>query len=383
VGDRGRAAEAAWLCRELVERALAVTGSRFVSLCRLDRADKTVAGVAWAGRPRALVGRAVRSAGQISAGFEPTAVRFRADINPLSGAVHLEGRTVLAPFAEVAAGTVDPQLVHVAGAVLALKYTLALPLNVGGEVVGSLAFHSRRILTRRERCMAEAFAHQAALTLENARLHADLLARVDELRRSRARILEAAQSERRRLERDLHDGAQQRLVTLALELGRLEARLGSDPDAREALAQARAELGLSLAELRELARGIHPAIVTGHGLAAAVESVAARAPVPVELRVDLDSRLPEPIEVAAYFLVSEGLTNVAKYAHASAASVVISRTNDDLVVEVSDDGVGGADAACGSGLRGLTDRVEALGGCLAVESPVGSGTRMRAQIPCA
>jgi signal transduction histidine kinase len=234
-----------------------------------------------------------------------------------------------------------------------------------------------------DRELLDAVGAAAGIALENARLRADLLARVDELRRSRARILEAAQSERRRLERDLHDGAQQRLVTLALELGRLEARLGSDPDARDALAQARAELGLSLAELRELARGIHPAIVTGHGLAVAVESVAARAPVPVELRVELDGRLPEPVEVAAYFLVSEGLTNVAKYAHASAASVVITRANGDVVVEIADDGVGGADAASGSGLRGLTDRVEALGGCLAVESPVGGGTRMRAQIPCA
>jgi len=230
--------------------------------------------------------------------------------------------------------------------------------------------------------LLDAVGAAAGFAVENARLHADLLARVDELRGTRTRILEAAQSERRRLERDLHDGAQQRLVALSLDLGMLEARLGGDPAAREAVGQARAELGLSLQELRELARGIHPAVVTGHGLAAALEGVAARAPVPVELRVELDSRLPEPVELAAYFLVSEGLTNVAKYARASAASVAVRRANGELVVEVSDDGVGGADASAGSGLRGLADRVDALGGRLAVDSPVGDGTRMRAEIPC-
>src|SRR4051812_12841715 len=162
-------------------------------------------------------------------------------------------------------------------------------------------------------------------------------------------------------------------------------RRGSAPTPRRAgaVAQARSELGESLSELRELARGIHPAVVTGHGLAAALEGLAARAPVPVRVTVDLDARLPEPIELAAYFLVSEGLTNVAKYARASTASIDVTRGNGDLVVEVSDDGVGGANADDGTGLRGLADRVEALGGCLRLESPAGGGTRMRAQIPCA
>jgi signal transduction histidine kinase len=221
----------------------------------------------------------------------------------------------------------------------------------------------------------------AGFALENARLHAQVLAGVDELRGARVRILEAAQSERRRLERDLHDGAQQRLVSLAMQLGILEARFGDDPEARGAVAQARDELGQSLNELRELARGIHPAVV-GHGLEVAVEGLAARAPVPVRVSVDLDGRLPEPIEVATYFLVAECLTNVAKYACASAASIAISRADGDVVVEVADDGIGGASADRGSGLRGMADRVEALGGHLELDSPAGDGTRMRAEIPC-
>jgi signal transduction histidine kinase len=234
-----------------------------------------------------------------------------------------------------------------------------------------------------ERARLDAVGAAAGLALERARLHAELHARVEELRGTRGRILEAAQSERRRLERDLHDGAQQRLVTLALDLRLLESRLGSDHEARQALEQARTELTLSLEELRELARGIHPAVVTGRGLAVALEGLIARAPVPVRLDVELDDRLPEPIEVAAYFLVSESLTNVAKYAHASGASVQVSRANGPLVIEVSDDGVGGASPDAGSGLRGLSERVAALGGSLEVTSPAGEGTLVHAELPCA
>jgi signal transduction histidine kinase len=230
--------------------------------------------------------------------------------------------------------------------------------------------------------LLDAVGAAAGLALERARLHAELHARLDELRGTRARILDAAQSERRRLERDLHDGAQQRLVTLGLDLGMLERRLGDDPEARRALEQARGELQLSLDELRELARGIHPAVVTGSGLQAALEGLAVRAPLPVRLSVLLPDRPPEPVEVAVYFMVSECLTNVAKYAHASAASVDVVRTNGELVVEVADDGVGGATGDNGSGLRGLADRVEALGGHLHVTSPAGDGTRVRAEIPC-
>jgi signal transduction histidine kinase len=230
--------------------------------------------------------------------------------------------------------------------------------------------------------LVEAVTAAAALALENEQLNAELHARLDELRASRARIVEATQKERQRLERNLHDGAQQRLVALSLELTMLEARFAKDPEARAAIDSVKTDLGESLQELRELARGIHPAVVTGHGLAVALESVATRSPVPVKLDVALDERVPVAVEVAAYYIVAESLTNVAKYSAASAAKVGISRVNGELVVEVVDDGVGGADEEAGSGLRGLADRVEALDGRLRVWSPRGGGTCVRAEIPC-
>jgi signal transduction histidine kinase len=223
----------------------------------------------------------------------------------------------------------------------------------------------------------------AAIALENGRLHAELRARLVELRGSRVRVIEAGQSERQRLERNLHDGAQQRLIALSLELGLLEERLSHNPDATGRLREARHEIALSLAELRDVARGLHPAVVSGHGLAVALESLAARAPVHVRLRVDLDARLHEGLEVAAYYVVAESLTNVGKHAQATSATVDITRVNGQVVVEVVDDGIGGADTERGSGLRGLADRVEALGGRLRVWTPRGGGTRVRAEIPCA
>ena len=223
----------------------------------------------------------------------------------------------------------------------------------------------------------------AGIALENARLHAELAARLDELRGSRVRVIEAGQRERQRLERNLHDGAQQRLVALSLELTMLKKLVDADPEASSRIERAREEIALSLQELRDIARGLHPAVVSGHGLAVAVESLAARAPVPVTLDVELEDRLPEPIEVAAYYLISESLANIGKHAQASAASVEVSRTNGHVVIEIVDDGIGGADTEAGSGLRGLADRVEALDGRLRVWTPRGQGTRVRAEIPCA
>jgi signal transduction histidine kinase len=214
-------------------------------------------------------------------------------------------------------------------------------------------------------------------------LDAELRERLEELRASRARIVEAGDAERRRLERDLHDGAQARLVALALLLRSARTRAAADPELAALLDRAQDELQTSLTELRELARGIHPAVLTDRGLEPAIEALVDRAPVPVEVDTDVDGRLPGPVESAAYFVVSEALANVAKYARATQATVSVRRENGRVTVEVADDGVGGADAARGSGLRGLADRVAALDGTLSLESPAGRGTRLRAEIPYA
>ncbi len=203
-----------------------------------------------------------------------------------------------------------------------------------------------------------------------------------ELRASRSRIVEAADEARRRLERNLHDGAQQRLVSLSLALRLAQGKVRADPDgAEQILGAASEELTQAIDELRELARGIHPAVLTDRGLPAALEALAARAPLPVELSTSLEGPLPGPVEAAAYYVVSEALANVAKYAGASAVHVRAERQNGRVLVEVADDGVGGANPAAGSGLRGLADRIAALDGRLEVESATGSGTKVRAVIP--
>jgi PAS domain S-box-containing protein len=202
------------------------------------------------------------------------------------------------------------------------------------------------------------------------------------LRASRQRILEAQDAARRRLERNLHDGAQQRLVALALGLRMAQAKARSEPEAAERLIASSAdELAQAIEELRELARGIHPAVLTDRGLPAALDALAGRSPTPVQVDVQLEDRLPEPVEAAAYYVVSEALANVAKYAQASSVTVSVCRENGYALVEVADDGIGCARAGAGSGLRGLADRVEALDGRLEIVSPAGAGTRLRAQIP--
>ncbi|WP_250030115.1 sensor histidine kinase [Paractinoplanes maris] len=246
-----------------------------------------------------------------------------------------------------------------------------------GEPVAALDHHPAV-----EPGLLRAVVAAVEIAIDNGRLRAELRAGLAEVRASRARVLEAGRQERRRLERDLHDGAQQRLVGLSLRLSLLESRLTGDPTAGLALREARAEVATSLSELRDLAHGLYPAVLSGHGLAVALESVAAQAVVPVRLSVGIDGRLPEPVEVAAYYVVCESLTNVGRHAGASRASVEISRAGPALVVEVADDGTGGADSGQGSGLRGLADRVEALGGTLRVWSPDGGGTRVRAEVPC-
>jgi signal transduction histidine kinase len=221
----------------------------------------------------------------------------------------------------------------------------------------------------------------AALALANERLEAELRANVEELRASRARIVESSDEARRRIERDLHDGAQQRLVSLALNLAMLRSKMDGDPESARELDAARSELDQALDELRELARGIHPSVLSDRGLEAAVDGPAQRAPLPVEVERVAPARLPDRIESAAYFVIAEALTNVAKYARATHASVSLTCDDARVLLEVTDDGVGGADPAIGSGLRGLLDRVSALGGTLDVDSRPGAGTTVRAVIP--
>jgi signal transduction histidine kinase len=213
-----------------------------------------------------------------------------------------------------------------------------------------------------------------------------LAARVGELERSRAAVVVSAEQERRRIERDLHDGAQQRLVALAMQLGRAKSRFGTDPDgARALLDEAHTEAKLALAELRDLARGLHPAVLTDRGLDAALSGLAARSPVPVVVEVDPaagDKAVPV-VDAIAYFVVAEALTNVAKHAQATRAAVVVRRLDGLLRVVVTDDGVGGADPAAGTGLRGLADRVSGVDGRLHVDSPPGGPTVLTVELPCA
>ena len=210
----------------------------------------------------------------------------------------------------------------------------------------------------------------------------ELTAQVSELEGARSRIIAAADAERRRIERDLHDGAQQRLVALALNLRMAEQRAeDADPTAVELVRQAGEEANLALKELRDLARGIHPAILTNRGLPAALQDLASRATVPVEVVATPDERLPDSVEAAAYFVVSECLANIGKHANAETATVAVTASDGRLTVEVADDGVGGAALDGGSGIQGLADRVGALSGSIAVESPAGAGTRVTAVIP--
>jgi signal transduction histidine kinase len=258
--------------------------------------------------------------------------------------------------------------------------TTSVPVRAEGELLGVIAVRKSAgdAMTPPEQALTEDVARQAALLLRNVRL-------IEELRASRERIVAAQDDERRRLERDIHDGAQQQLVTLSLATRLAQSGLGPDAPAalNDLLEKAVGESKAALAELRELARGIHPRILTERGLPAAIRSLAERAPVPVTVEAADGDRLPEAVEATAYFAVSEALQNIAKYAQANAAEVRTFRDNGTLVVRVTDDGVGGADPSKGSGLRGLLDRIDAVGGRLDVHSPAGEGTRVTISLPVA
>jgi len=250
-----------------------------------------------------------------------------------------------------------------------------------GEVIAALV-HDPSLLEERQ--LVQAVGAAAHLALENARLQAELRAQLALVEESRARIVAAGDEERQRIERDLHDGAQQRLVAMAIELRSAQRRLGGnlDPEVERLLTTTVDDLQTAVQELRELASGIHPTILAEGGLAAALDSLAARSPVPVTVTATRDRFAPE-VETDAYFVACEALANVAKHARATHATVTARRDNGVLLIEIEDDGAGGARLDAGSGLRGLADRVEARGGHLRLDSPAGQGTRVVGEIPCA
>jgi signal transduction histidine kinase len=256
----------------------------------------------------------------------------------------------------------------------------AAPIERDGRELGMLVYDAS---LDDDPELVAAVAATAAIALDDARLQAESQDRLAELRASRERIVAASDAERRRLERNLHDGAQQRLVSVALQLRMIQTRIRADPALAEQLvSSASDELSQSLEELRELARGIHPAVLN-HGLQAALKSLASRASVPTSVSFGSPERLPEPVELAAYFVACEALANVAKYAQATQATVRVSRRDGLAVIEIADDGVGGADESAGTGLQGLADRVAALDGTLRILSPPGAGTVVTAELPCA
>jgi PAS domain S-box-containing protein len=275
--------------------------------------------------------------------------------------------------------TYDDLTGEVAERVRELGFTSAVgvPINVAGAIWGALVVPLRAedvLPPETERRLGE-FAALVALAVASAQAR-------DELAASRLRIVEASDAERRRLERNLHDGAQQRLVALSVGLRLAQAKVRDAPEeAEELLGVAADELAEALTELRELAQGIHPAVLTEQGLQAALEVLAARAPLPVELEAQLPQRLPEPVEATAYYVVSEALANVVKHAGADSAHVRAERLEGRVLIEVSDDGAGGADPDGGSGLWGLRDRVETLDGSLQIETAAGRGTLIRAELP--
>jgi signal transduction histidine kinase len=253
------------------------------------------------------------------------------------------------------------------------------PIRRDGEEIAVLVYDA---LLDDDPELVEAVCAAAGIALDSARLQAVSHARLVELQASRERIVTAGDAERRRIERDLHDGAQQRMVAIALQLRLVQGQIHDDPSLAEELVKtASSELALSLRELRELARGIHPAVLE-HGLSAALDSLAIRSTVPTTVSFEIAERLPERFEFAAYFVASEALANVTKYAHARNATVRVWRSGPMACIEVADDGVGGADDSSGSGLRGLADRVEALDGRLRIRSARGAGTVVTAEMPC-
>jgi signal transduction histidine kinase len=376
----------------LVSQAIANSEARreVAALADEQSALRRVATLVAAGRPESEVVEAVtRDAGQVFDAETVTLVRWEGvqdEVVVLGGwssdrAPQIRRRSLYHPAPGSATLTVletgFPSRTDEPSRELGDQCAIAAPVIVNARLVGALTAlrPSDEPFPAGAEIRLRSFADLAAQSIANAQAR-------EEMRASRARIVRAADEAREQLERNLHDGAQQRLVAVSLSLRMALAKLPAAPDAaRLVIAAAAEELTQAIDELRELARGIHPSILTEHGLGAALEVLAARTPLVVAVANELEDRLPPAVEVAAYYVVAESLTNTTKYGEASAVRVHVSRQNGAARVEVVDDGIGGADASRGSGLRGLADRVEALDGRLGVESPAGAGTRVWAEIP--
>jgi signal transduction histidine kinase len=301
----------------------------------------------------------------------------RAPVGQLQGALR---RALRDPGLRVGFTTADGY-VDESGEVLVLPTGASQAvLTIGGEPPIAVVLHDTSLAS--EPTLLTAASAAARLALDNARLHALVQEQLGEVRASRRRIIEAGAAQRRRLERDLHDGAQQRMLAVGIALQLLQRQLGDGADATELLTEARTELDAALAELRELARGIHPAVLSAQGLGAAVRVLARRLPVPVSVEDAIADRPAQAVESAAYFIVSEALNNVVKHADASSVRILLCRSENRLHVEVVDDGVGGADAERGSGLRGIVDRAAAFDGVVNIADAQPTGTRVAVDLPC-
>lgn len=287
------------------------------------------------------------------------------------------GLLLLMPLLVLISGSVQADIGN--GSFDVTNPVAGLPFSLAGALLLMITLYATRAMGMMHASLARVLLGPSESQLETLQLRA----RADHLQASRARGVDAAESERRRIERDLHDGAQQQLLAVAMDIGRARAKLDTDPEAARALIeQAHAGTREVIGELRNLARGIYPAILTDRGLDPALSSLAARAPVPVEVSVDLSDRPPAAVESIAYFIVAESLANIAKYARATRASVTVYRDQHWVVVEIADNGVGGASAQPGGGLSGLADRAATIDGLLTVNSPPGGPTVIRADLPC-
>lgn len=384
------------LYQDIVRNALEATGVRFVNLARVDPHTLLVTSGAWVGNPDSAVQVALEAARRLVPGFAPNRVAFQATVNPLVRAVLVDGRTLVAPFEQFASGATHPGILRIASLMLGVRYTLGLPLRVGGRVGGTLAFHSDQPFTPSQQRTAEAFGRQAALTLENAELYATIRRQMAELRRSRDLATAAEERLRRELAEVLHSRVQGRLLAAWHRLVVSERLWGTDPtEALHLVAEARDEIdAIREQEVRQVSYLLHPAFIR-EGLVPAVRTLVDRfgdqwqisLSVDAELQVwdtPLRNRLPEPLRLAAYRVVEEALNNALRHAHASAIHVALGVNGAaGLCVSVSDDGVGfdPSDQRPGLGLAGIEARTDQAGGVWHLRSAPGHGTTVTARFP--